>query len=364
LRAIGLRVALVLGGLVAGLAVAELVAWIYDDVRPYLVNVRGPGEEQVIVYEPNSRLRWVLNPGHPEHSSLGLRGEEIDPAPAPGAERIAVVGDSVPYGIGVKREEAYPRILERRLREQGCAGLEVVNAGVPAYTGQQIGLFFLQRVVGLRPTRVIVSVTGNDLDSLPVIVRDGDEVRWEFYEDRYGPEMIAPPGGLSDDRGLALWRRSHLYRLLIRAMVQRRLGTEYGVGVEASADRNLAALISIHRRCRAEGVPVLYVLVPALLDGPDPIWTPRMERIALGLISAGCPLLDLRERLAPPGRALTGLRANPDDVWHLNAEGHRLIAVRVLAELQRLGWVTAASARGSGVASPPSFPSPSPSPSP
>ena len=52
---------------------------------------------------------------------------------APSAPRIVALGDSLTAGLGIPREDAYPAVLQRKLREAGIA-LEVVNAGVSGDT--------------------------------------------------------------------------------------------------------------------------------------------------------------------------------------------------------------------------------------
>jgi len=53
--------------------------------------------------------------------------------PAPGPPRIVALGDSLTAGLGLPREDAYPALLQRKLREQGFE-LDVVNAGVSGDT--------------------------------------------------------------------------------------------------------------------------------------------------------------------------------------------------------------------------------------
>jgi acyl-CoA thioesterase-1 len=89
-------------------------------------------------------------------------------APAPADERVIVVlGDSLTAGLGVAAEEAYPALLERRLREAGFA-YRVVNAGVSGDTSAG-GLRRLDWVLRSRPDVVIVALGANDgLRGLPV----------------------------------------------------------------------------------------------------------------------------------------------------------------------------------------------------
>ena len=52
---------------------------------------------------------------------------------APGPPRIVALGDSLTAGLGIPRDEAYPAILQRKLKDAGLP-LEVVNAGISGDT--------------------------------------------------------------------------------------------------------------------------------------------------------------------------------------------------------------------------------------
>lgn len=121
-------------------------------------NVRGryafPGEYDVSVSTSSQRFR-------------GTR--EYRQHPAPGVLRIAVLGDSVTFGVGAKDEEAYPAQLEAILRQEQRLNerrltVEVMNAGVPGTgTGEQV-LWYDWWVAQFSPHVVILSVFANDLD--------------------------------------------------------------------------------------------------------------------------------------------------------------------------------------------------------
>lgn len=68
---------------------------------------------------------------HVTTSARRLRGDTHGEAPAPGALRVAAVGDSVTFGWGVAEAESLPARVEAALRAAGRA-VEVLNAGVPA----------------------------------------------------------------------------------------------------------------------------------------------------------------------------------------------------------------------------------------
>ena len=92
--------------------------------------------------------------------------------PARGADRVIVaLGDSLTAGLGVARDEAYPALLEARLRREKL-GYHVVNAGVSGDTSAG-GRRRVDWVLRTKPEVVIVALGANDgLRGLPV-----DELR-------------------------------------------------------------------------------------------------------------------------------------------------------------------------------------------
>src|SRR6185436_21191567 len=88
--------------------------------------------------------------------------------PAMADERVIVaLGDSLTAGLGVAPDEAYPALLESRLRQAGYA-YRVVNAGVSGDTSAG-AVRRLDWVLRSRPEIVIVALGANDgLRGLPV----------------------------------------------------------------------------------------------------------------------------------------------------------------------------------------------------
>ena len=88
--------------------------------------------------------------------------------PARAADRVIVaLGDSLTAGLGVAAHEAWPALLETRLRREGL-DYRVVNAGVSGDTTAG-GLRRLDWVLRARPAIVIVALGANDgLRGLPV----------------------------------------------------------------------------------------------------------------------------------------------------------------------------------------------------
>jgi acyl-CoA thioesterase I len=100
----------------------------------------------------------------------GLRGGAIAlmlgllavlPVPARGTERVVVtLGDSLTAGLGVAADEAWPALIESRLRREGYA-YRVLNAGVSGDTTAG-GLRRVDWVLRSRPEVAVVALGAND----------------------------------------------------------------------------------------------------------------------------------------------------------------------------------------------------------
>lgn len=109
-------------------------------------------------------VNYGLSPEYPSHNSLGYRGPEItQPKPA-GVFRIVAMGGSTTYGISLNWSDAYPAQLQKILREDyGYSKVEVINAGVNAYTSWDSLVNFEFRVLDLTPDMIIVYDNINDI---------------------------------------------------------------------------------------------------------------------------------------------------------------------------------------------------------
>ena len=83
--------------------------------------------------------------------------------PAPRGERFCIVafGDSLTAGFGLTTNEAFPSVIDRRLRAHGY-NVKVVNAGVSGDT-TQMGVARLEFVLANRPKLVILELGANDM---------------------------------------------------------------------------------------------------------------------------------------------------------------------------------------------------------
>jgi len=101
----------------------------------------------------------------PAASPSSLANESLNPNQ--GDPRIVVLGDSLTFGLGLSPHEAYPALLQERLREKGLA-FHVVNAGISGDTSAS-GLSRLDLALEGDVRMLIVALGANDgLRGLPI----------------------------------------------------------------------------------------------------------------------------------------------------------------------------------------------------
>ena len=121
----------------------QLTGWIYFELevsRPiegygYPVGLFVPHETLDYIYRPNfeGRFNGAAYGDIPiEINEIGFRDGPI-PVAKPGTLRLAVLGDSVVFGSGARKEERFTELLERD-PPAGIASLEAINMSVNSYT--------------------------------------------------------------------------------------------------------------------------------------------------------------------------------------------------------------------------------------
>lgn len=286
------------------LTAAELVyRWLHPEQQRYSV---APTSSQYDFYRFDAELGWSNLPGARGRqrreefeyeirvNQHGMRQREIALEKPAGVQRIAVLGDSFVWGIGVPDEE---RLTERL--EELLPATEVLNFGVSGYGPVQYQLM-LDRVAAFAPDVVVlVFCLSNDF---------ADNVLWERYG-YYKPWATLDADGALEIRGYPLpnvrnfavgARRELLGSTLagrVQTLVANALRAQDGlVGFRAElhyrapaeltpAERTLAQraveinralLASIAAELRRRGIPLL--LVPAPTKAEYPVSAPPGSR--------------------------------------------------------------------------------------
>jgi len=137
-------------------------------------------------YDPITRTPWVLDSGvgriyrddRPEFSfevrtnREGVRDIEHPIDKPEGEYRIVALGDSFTMGIGAEFEDSWPRVLQRRLQENGGAErIRVLCGGVSASDPVFAYQLLRRRLLKYGPDLVILMV--NESDITDIMVRGG-----------------------------------------------------------------------------------------------------------------------------------------------------------------------------------------------
>jgi hypothetical protein len=139
--------------------------------------LRAAGFSAPIWYQPDERLGWTMRPGaqgwftkegraFAQVSASGFRDRAHPLEKAPGAYRIAVLGDSVVEAFQVELKAAFWWQLRDRLR--GCPALrgaepEMLAFGVSGYGTAQQYLLLESTAMRYRPDLVLLAFAPNDV---------------------------------------------------------------------------------------------------------------------------------------------------------------------------------------------------------
>ena len=138
-------------------------------VAVFEVVLRCFGYGNLEIYEPDPALYWKLKPNQNcytkvDHkrvhiNSLGTRGPEFQPEKPPGTYRILCLGDSRTFGWGLSESETYSDRLRKLMQEKVGAGrtVEVINAGVNAWSFPQMLVYFRGTALKYKPDVVVLA---------------------------------------------------------------------------------------------------------------------------------------------------------------------------------------------------------------
>lgn len=260
-------------------------------------------------------------------NSLGLRGPELAPTPAPGTVRILSLGESTTFGAFVAEEETYTAVLEDRLTARlaqhpvpGVTAVETINAGVEAWSIWQSRMWLEETGLGLQPDFVVIYHQLND--TLPTGVRDRTNFLYQVRD---------------TDRAQLLRRRrlAPLYHVILRSRAY--LALRYSLlripsdlptlqhapveqfGHRVPDDDRRAALEDMHRLTTAAGAE-LVIIKPSYGAAPQLLRDQVLMEFAR---EHALPLVPMPRwvRREPAGGAYLY-----SDGVHPTAEGHRVYA--------------------------------------
>lgn len=295
------------------------------------VALRMAGYGNLEIYDPDPLLFWRLRPNQdaftkidhkPVHvNAHGTRGPEFADAKPAGTVRILTLGDSRTFGWGVSEPESYSGRLESLLRGRMGADerVEVINAGVNAWSFPQLLVFFREIGSAWKPDFVVI----------------GEANLWTQFSERSSPEF----------------RDRFMFRVRLKNLLRRLATYHYVVEVKLKDlyERERVRFIpvdpqsdplfkeqqqedperffreSIEELCRlaaGRGVKPILLYIPTLseLESGKPARSLKAKREVSEKL--GVPLVDPSEALRRGGASLY-LEGDP---VHLSVEGNEVVA--------------------------------------
>lgn len=327
--------------------------------------LRFAGYGHLEIYEPDAKLYWKLKPNQdcftkvdhrPVHiNSQGTRGPEFSPVKSANTFRILSLGDSRTFGWGLADEETYSRNLEhllqsflerskpltqalppsegegrnRRLAFGAATRVEIINAGVNAWSYPQMAVYF--RDVGVRYQPDVVILAEANL--------------WTQFSERNDPAFVSK--FLWRVRLKNFLRRFAIYHYVIEVKLRdlyEQQRTKF-IPVDPRQDALFkeqqqsdpdavfrSAIEEICRSARSNHIQPVLLFLPTL----DDLHSTNQSRVLLAKrflsTGLGTPLADVTMDLAGSGKRLY-LDADP---VHLNGRGNEIVAQKLFETVTNL----------------------------
>lgn len=256
-------------------------------------------------------------------NSAGYRDLEHARAKPKGVHRIAFVGDSFTYGVGVLFDDTYPSRVGRALSLERGERWESIVLAQPGLDTQQEEEVVEQDALAYDPDVLVLGYVLNDAED----VYSAERRRAAEWENR---ERGNPP----------FWRHSALLRLLAdrldattenRARIENHLQLyrEGSAGFRAS----VKSLQNIGSLCRERKIPFVVVLFPLFANplGSDYPFTAIHQKVEAASRSAGAIFLDLLPYYRGMDWRLLVVEGGQDE--HPNELAHRIAAQALLKSL-------------------------------
>ena len=254
-------------------------------------------------------LGWKLAPGEPirettagydvtyEVNAQGFRSRYDFAAPSPSSSvtrRIAFLGDSFTFGSGVREEETFVAVVERRLkrteRRSGLAArgeIQAFNYGLGGFGVDQMGLALEHYALPWGANFVVVSFIRNDLDRSLSSYRKGhvwlEKPAFHLERGALVPTTAANRPGI-----LASWFAQDLRLGRLWQKAESSLANRWPIGGRWRLNR--AFFARMRDACSAAGVPLLVVHIPVNRHAPAPLYAREFAELGIDFLDLA-PLL-------------------------------------------------------------------------
>jgi lysophospholipase L1-like esterase len=303
--------------------------------------LRLAGYGNLEIYEPDPKVYWKLEPnqdcftkiGHkPVHiNSHGTRGPEFATEKPANTIRILSLGDSRTFGWGLSEAETYSARLQQLLQQKfgGAKKVEVINAGVNAWSYPQMFVYFRDYGLAFKPDVVIL----------------GEANLWTQFSENNSPEFVRQM--MWRVRLKNFLRRFAIYDYVVEVKLRQFYERERVKFIPVDPNQDplfkaeqqkdpdalfRSAMENLCRLARTNGVKPVLLFLPTLDDLNSTNTSAVLTEKRAVHTELNVPLVDLTPELLPGGKTLY-LDADP---VHLNAAGNEIIAAQLFETLTNL----------------------------
>ena len=296
---------------------------------------RSTTSDIIAARDPNAAFRYAP----PVENAFGFRERDVGPAKPPGTYRIAVLGDSLTYGVGVPAStDRFTNLLERQLNERrGGQGpvYEVLNFGHPGWDTEQ-EVEALRRVVWqFEPDFVLLQWYINDFENGDYLARPRIQalLPWQALQERLyqGSHLYA----LMEEQWEVLQEQLGLVKTYPEYMYKR-LGDPDGPPSMYAIDQLRAFFAACHEHDTPMAVVLFPHFDPSLIEGRY-VYNYLHDRVLAVCRVEGLLCVDLRATFAKVSdyRTLWANRFNP----HPSPAAHQMAEERLFEALGET-WLT------------------------
>jgi lysophospholipase L1-like esterase len=292
-----------------------------------LIDYRKPSERRTqqrtpkLIRSSNPKLFAEFDPADPLLNELGMRGPMPRVRKAEGGYRIAVLGDSVAFGYGLKDEQSFPRVLETMLNREGEHRVEIINFAVCGYGLEAYAEVYRTKVRAFDPDLVLLGYVLNDPAPTAIVF---EAIAAQLKQE-------ATLRRIATYSQFAAW----VMDTYSKAIDRRRSTQMFNDGYfkpeyREVIDREVRTLSSL---TEADGIPLVIFIFPYFHDMTSYPLESVHGVLHEILRTAGLRFHDLLEDYR--GRDAIALRLEDGDYTHPNAEGQRIAAEAMARYLER-----------------------------
>lgn len=294
----------------------------------YLADYRKPQKKQKSqhVYAPklisssNPRLYVEVDPADPQVNRFGMRGKEPLFIKRSDVLRIAVIGDSVAFGYGLKDEDSFPRMLEASLQQKGLK-VEVINFAVCGYGLEAYPEVYRTKIRSFKPDLVLLAYVLNDPGKVSDFVQSvGSGMKLKAKIRRIAKtSQFAAWILTSYFKALENFRNTYMFKLMY-----------FHEPTRAFIDEKMKEL---HQQTANDKVKLVTFIFPYFHNMQHYPLTAAHEVVSQVLAREKIPYHDLLEDYRPHDGI--ALRLEEGDFTHPNANGQRIAAEAIERYLEK-----------------------------